>query len=344
MKKILFALLALMIQVASPQIAPDQPESLGLYKIGISNDYKYGTLIKEGGNQWAVSCTHYYPMIGRTLTFGNGATAKVQDIVFVRGGYYAEPKEWELSLCKLDREVAAKASEVWWTKPPNFDEMSGNIEITGFGLDGMFRGTNGIMYYADWSEIDTGLHYRAVEPAVVRPGYSGSPIWYQGKLIGSNWGGWWTRDENNNPIAPSSGVSSPIFLILEKFSQNFPEFAHAPQTPSMTLHRLSDGKIRVVLKSPVNAILEMLESKDLNEWSPAQDAPNFLGFDENPGPWETIADFSTDGFPKGFFWFREKHPSPLAMPLIQPAGEKNKTPSPPLFVPTIEESWLKRDQ
>lgn len=270
---------------------PGQPECLGLT---LSQSYwQYATLFEPSGRYY-FTCTHWHPADGATLTFGNGETAVVKTTHDIRGGYYGG-FQYDLAIGELETPVSAKPAGVRWSD--RFVTIDQNTTLNGFGLDGWFVGTDVSLVSGSPTEIHNGLWFTA-PPNTIRPGYSGSPIFYKGDLVGINWGAW-SRDDGQ-----SGGVVTMISMVLSQFWELFPSFLHPPIVPSLAIAKVGDV-IRLTLRTPVGMDnMQVLASPDPARipWYPADRLHGFAGYvPATQGPWETVLKWDTRSAPRMFF-------------------------------------------
>ncbi len=305
---------------------PEQPVSVGLG--GLPDGYgPYGTLF-EPTNQYVISCSHWYPAIGSTLVFGNGQTRTVTQVWVVRRGVskWEEIFEYELTICKLSSQVDTDPASAWWFTPPNF--ANPEIFVDGYSLDGEFGGVGYLYenntetrecyrkYFRYYTSRDDGSSDLEV---TVRPGYSGSPIWYQGKILGTTWGGsgrYWT--DPYNPNADSKGFVHPMYTVFGEYWMNFPPEYQPPAEPIFEIHNKFDGTIELILKVPANSEFKVVATPQLKSpsWAPIEEFAGFLGTEVLPKPWEKILRFDSTSAPSMFFKVEEV-PAPIEMGLME---------------------------
>jgi len=293
MKTILITSLLTVVFVAKLFAAlplENQPECLGMkWRSVIVNgfpqeNFVYGTLF-EPSRKYFVSCSHWHPEAGDVLTFGkNGATGTVKSITLIRAG--STYGEYELSIGEFEEPVNAVPAETWWYKPPNLVEGSC---VEGFAGTseysyGKFTGTANEIYGE--SESGRGWKYQSSDApgGGFQNGFSGCPIFFQGKLLGAHWG--------NSSF--TVGQANPIYMVFADYwsSTAFQQFGFTqpPEMAFMTISPLPCNKMQLILKRRPGMTGEMDFSNDLNNWFPIESSTELESFEyEETTPWTTKA-------------------------------------------------------
>ena len=297
MKTMCFALyFFIIISICKGDILPGQPNNVARNQYG-----QWFTLVEVGEpseeGYWGVTVSHWHPFDGAIYTFGDGVnTAKVSKVIEIRGGYFED--EFDLSFIKLDRKISIAPNQVIWHMLPELEDY-GTITVRGFGLDGWFVGIN-TRLLTNWGdeapEYYQGVFYNVDPPGTIRPGYSGAPVWFGGdKLLCVNFGA--TGDSPDY----YGGVGNPIFLVLEKYPENFPKFLQPPTKNIATSIETDGNNVVVTVKSRNPNQCEIQFSSDLVHWEPVANNPRLIEFKQNYGPWKTIATVSRKSGGKEFF-------------------------------------------
>lgn len=310
MKTILFVIAVMLSLRSAHAQVPGQPECVGLT---LDGSWTYATLIDLPGSEndglYYFTCSHWHPQAGQILTFGNGDTAEVESTNVLRGGYFNN-QQYDLAIGKLKTRVTAKPAAVWWSR--QFSDIRSDMTLRGYGIDGWFTGYDCFTISESPSEINQSILFTA--PAgVIRPGYSGSPIFLMDgtelKLLGINWGQW---SSVGDPV--SRGIATMIGPVLKEYPELFPQFLRPPTTPSLTIG-MSDGMILLTLKSGNPAMqITMNEDPSQYEWYPADRCISSRGYLQCPsGPWETVLKWDPRIAPRALFrgddsWTEETEP------------------------------------
>ncbi len=287
MKTFLFSFLLLIWSMPSAICQlPGQPECLGM-----TASHAYATLFEES-RLYGLSCSHFHPSPGEVVTFGNGQTAVVKAVCQPRGGYF-QSYQYDIGVVEFTQPVAAAPAKVYWQKPS--DLVNGSIEIDGFGLDGWFHGTAGTVIdnFSVEYEVFNGIWF-STPAGTVRGGYSGSPVFYRGHLIGINWGG--SSDG-------SGGVANTIWQVLGQYWDKFPVPLHPPAEPSCKIMPCGN-MLEVILTQAPGTGCRIQSSCDLSAptWIAADCQPGFCGYEEaTVRPWETVLRWDPTTSPSMFF-------------------------------------------
>lgn len=274
-----------------------QPESVGLTLDNPS--WAYGTLFEPTGRYY-LTCAHWYPADNSVLTFGNGRKGTVKQTYLIRAGF--RQNQYDIAVGELQTPVKAKVSKTWWTRP--LDLVGDQIQITGFGLDGHFTGTNGYIVDQDPNESYKGLWYSS--PAgTVRPGYSGSPIFFRGNLLGINWAAWGVE-----PGVYIGGIANTISMVFAEYYQNFPEPFQPPVEPQITIRKVG-SQIEVVLLTPVGEWGITSSGNCESNWNSVETCSGFIKFEEcPPNPWQKILRWNLQNNRQMFFRGEKKEEEP----------------------------------
>lgn len=252
--------------------------------IGMTSDGRFATAFvtsdedADSSPQYALSCVHWAPVVGSVLTFGNGQTGTVASVHPVRGGLFGG-NQYDISVIQLSAPVQVKPALVWWYRP--LDLVNFQITAQGFGPSGWFQATRGrIITYTP--EIYTGLYYDA--PAgLIGPGYSGGPVFYQGRLIAI------TCLDLRSPNGITKGaISNTIFQVFAQYHQNF---VGIPSPPVVTQMRICqrDGLVEVTVRNPPGVVPAIECSTALGDstWTPVQQESSYKGRVACPDIWES---------------------------------------------------------
>lgn len=226
------------------------------------------------GNGYVVSVAHWAPRVGEIITFQDGQSSRVAGGWRPRRGPYGG-YEADVWVGWLETPVSTEPVEVWW-KDPNLPET---FEVEGVGL----KNNRLITWSAQarwwspedledhfWKEWGTGVWFYCPSDGEVRPGYSGAPVTYQGKLLGCIGAGGWDLPQDHwllpSNLPPSclevgsitAGGLNPWFWIKQKWPTSLVYPNHRPIVNK-------DGS--VWWKSPIKWTLET--SIDLKTWEDA---------------------------------------------------------------------------
>lgn len=286
--KIIALLLLFLVETVTANPTKGQPEYLGITLE--ETKWRYATLFEGGGGKFYFTSARYPTEQGMVLTFGNGEKGVVKNTHKIRGGFLA--LEYDLAIGELINPISAKPVKTWWNKPPDFDSLDGKITVTGFGPDGWFTGTQGVLLNAS-PECFDGL--RDFNP-IMGERFLGSPIFYQDYFLGINCGYFCSEGEEG-------GLTTMAYKVLEEFPHLFPKFLQPPIEPTVST-RLLNGRIEVILKSPIIDKYRISNNEEINfedGWKTTENEAHFMGYDPCPGPWETILIWNPEVNTRMFF-------------------------------------------
>jgi hypothetical protein len=298
MKTIFILLIFLTLQLHSqtPSAAPiklpvdGQPDSLGLCLNQSGNVYRYGTLFEET-NTYFFSCGHdnFYPRQGEDIVFGNGKKKKVAEIWIV--GTIRGSNTFDLVIGRLDSPLNnIPPSQAWWHLPKSFNTEK---TLTGFALDGLYTGIGDFRRQDDYS---TDYIQNEVSGVIVRGGYSGSPIWHKGKVIGPTIG---TGDGTISTV-------TPLFMALIKKQELFPAFFQSPNSETKLLISDIDNKTKsLVMELAPGNDFKVGSSMNLTSWFDSNLMGEFQQRDDISVPWKRYYTFDTT-YQKSMFFRGER--------------------------------------
>jgi hypothetical protein len=294
---------------------PNQPEYVGLvttWNPDGSEEYweTYATLFDQptGENKYFFSCEHAHPNPGQTLTFGNGQKGIVKKLHPIRRGIHDETGaelpfgqwEYDLIIGELEQPVQCTPIRVWFEHPQSF--VDNQAVVTGWARDGGYVAVNCHMAENNPVEWMNGI---VVYPlaGTVKAGYSGSPVYYEDKLIGIEYAVAGETAEGQFGIVYVVSIAK----VFNEFQSLFPSFLHRPSKARLEIVSSDEQQVCIKLFQPQGANYEVWYKRNLllptekNPWKKVEDSSSCVFVQEGSLPWIVEYYWDTSSYQKCFF-------------------------------------------
>ena len=269
-----------------------QPDYVGLTPVGNTFEGPYATLFEPSGKFFLT--VRHWPFkkkqngsYDHILEFGNGQRCEVKTIHY----FSTNTNSYDIAIGELKTAVMdVEIPKVWWQMPQDLKQFE--VEITGYSyLDGWYTGNRGTIYFNPPAEVDRVLAY--VQP-LVRGGYSGAPIFYQGKILGVNFGA---------STSGGVGVATLLFLVFKDRWSSFPPgiVSPCPTNKTETLVSASGSVLEIILRTPPGTRYQIATSEDLSQWIPVHEKSGFIESIPGDSQWETKVRWNTSSAPSAYF-------------------------------------------